>query len=204
MNEEAPNTGDDYENALRKSWSIGPLRPWLRLLAERQLPRGLKGRIDPSDVVQQTLVDAWRGNADFRGTTQAERLAWLKTILQRTLMRFNRDQLQTQKRGLGREQLLQAAIDQDSLRLSEMAIDRNPGPADIAEQSEKALRLAAALNALQPADREVLVLRHLENLTHEEIAKRIGKSNAAARMMWIRGLEKLRVAYEETSDETTG
>ena len=62
------------------------------MLAERQLSPALRGRIDPSDVVQQTLVDAWRGHEDFRGQTQAERRAWLRTILKRTLIRYDRDQ----------------------------------------------------------------------------------------------------------------
>ena len=184
------------EDSLRSSWSIGPLRPWLKLLAERQLSPALRGRIDPSDVVQQTLVDAWRGHQDFRGTTQAERLAWLRTILKRTLIRCNRDQLRTIKRGQGREQQLQAALEQDSVRLSHLAVDDRSGPESLAGKAEQTLHLAAALDSLSPEYREVLLLRHIDGLSHKQIAERLGRSNAATRMLWIRALEKLRSVYQ--------
>ena len=189
------------EDSLRATWSIGPLRPWLKMLAERQLSPALRGRIDPSDVVQQALVDAWRGHEKFRGTTQAERLAWLRTILKRTLIRYDRDQLKTAKRGQGREQQLQAALDRDSIRLEQLAVDREPDPRSVADRAEQTLQLAAALDQLPGDYREVLTLRHIDGLSHDAIAKRIGRSNAATRMLWIRALEKLKVVYGEAASE---
>ncbi len=170
------------------------------MLAERQLSPALRGRIDPSDVVQQTLVDAWRGHENFRGTTQAERLAWLRTILKRTLMRFDRDQLRTAKRGGGREQQLQAALDRDSIRIEQLAIDREPNPRSRADRAEQTLRLAAALDRLPQDYREVLTLRHIDGLSHDEIGQRLGRSNAATRMLWIRALEKLKAVYGELTE----
>ena len=73
-------SSSDAEDSLRATWSIGPLRPWLKMLAERQLPNALRGRLDASDIVQQTLIDAWNGEAGFRGTTHGERMAWLRVI----------------------------------------------------------------------------------------------------------------------------
>lgn len=185
------------EDSLRQTWSIGPLRPWLKMLAERQLSPALRGRIDPSDVVQQTLIDAWRGHENFRGRTQAERLAWLRVILGRTIMRYDRDQLKTIKRGQGREQQLQAAIDRDSIALESLAVDRQPNPRSVADRAEQTLQLAAALDRLPRDYREVLTLRHIDGLSHEQIAKRLGRSNAATRMLWIRALEKLKAVYAE-------
>ncbi|WP_372896133.1 sigma-70 family RNA polymerase sigma factor [Stieleria sp.] len=197
------NGGDEdaskSEDSLRATWSIGPLRPWLKMLAERQLSPALRGRIDPSDVVQQTLVDAWRGHEHFRGNTQAERLAWLRTILKRTLLRYDRDQLRTLKRGQGREQQLQAALDRDSIRIEQLAIDREPDPRSHADRAEQTLQLAAALDRLPNDYREVLTLRHIDGLSHEQIAQRIGRSNAATRMLWIRALEKLKAVYGDCS-----
>lgn len=183
------------EDSLRATWSIGPLRPWLKMLAERQLSPALRGRIDPSDVVQQTLIDAWRGHENFRGSTQAERLAWLRIILKRTIMRYDRDHLRTVKRGRGREQQLQAAIDRDSVALEQLAVDRKPGPGSLADKAEQTLQLAAALDQLPVDYRQILTLRHIDGLSHEQIAERLGRSNAATRMLWIRALEKLKSVY---------
>lgn len=187
--------GDKSEDSLRSTWSIGPLRPWLKMLAERQLSPALRGRIDPSDVVQQTLIDAWRGHEDFRGTTHAERLAWLRTILKRALIRCDRDQLKTVKRGQGREQQLQAAIDRDSIAMEQLAVGRERDPGSIADRAEQTLQLAAALDQLPHDYREVLTLRHIDGLSHEQIAQRMERSSAATRMLWIRALEKLKAVY---------
>ena len=176
------------ERSLRESWSIGPLRPWLKVLADRQLPSALKGKVDASDIVQQTFIDAWRGRDQFRGTTHAERLAWLRVILTRVILRSDRDR-KAAKRGAGREKQLQAAIDQTSTCLERLAVGDGPGPASIAEQ---VLRLAEALDRLPDDYRRVLVLRHLENLPHAEIAQQIGKTSAATRMLWVRALAALR------------
>ena len=187
----------ELETSMRKSWSIGPLRPWLRMLAERQLPQNLRGQIDASDIVQQTLVAAWKGQSGYRGQTQAERMAWLRTILTRVILRTGRDHLQTIKRGEGREQLMQDAIDRESGLLEQLAADKNPGPSSQAQQSEHALLLAAALERLPDAYRQVLILRHLDGLSHNEIAAQIGRSVPATRMLWVRALECLRKEFSQ-------
>ena len=186
---------EDVEGSLRATWSIGPLRPWLKMLAERQIPAALRGRVDPSDIVQQVLVDAWRGQNGFRGTTHPERLAWLRVILTRAIMRSNRDLLHTEKRGEGREKTLQAAIDRDSIRLEQLAKDKAPGPDSIAVKAEQTLQLAAAMQRLSPEYRAVLTLRHIDGLSHEEIASQMGRSTPAIRMLWIRALEALKRVY---------
>ena len=185
----------DAESALRETWSIGPLRPWLKMLAERQLPAALRGKVDPSDIVQQALIDAWRGQDDFRGQTHAERLAWLRTILTRAIMRVDRDLLRTAKRGQGIEKTLAAAIDTDSVRLEHLASDNQPGPDSIAARAEQSLLLAAALEQLPPDYRTVLTGRHLDGKTFDDIAKQMGRSSAATRMLWVRALEALKKAY---------
>lgn len=183
------------ESSLRETWSIGPLRPWLKMLAERQMPAALRGKIDPSDVVQQTLVDAWRGQQQFRGHTHAERLAWLRTILTRVIIRYDRDLLRTAKRGQGIEKTLQSAIDQDSLRLEQLAVAGDPNPESAAQRAEQTLLLAAALEKLPEDYRLVLTLRHIDGLAFEQIASRLGRTSAATRMLWVRALESLKKAY---------
>ena len=162
------NNESDAEQSLRATWSIGPLRPWLKMLAERQLPPGLRGKLDASDVVQQTLIDAWQGQSGFRGTTHGERLAWLRVILTRVVMRADRDLLKTAKRGEGREKTIQSAIDQASVRIEQLAIGNERNPVSAAVRAEQTLKLAAAMEQLPDDYRKVLELRHLEGLSHAE------------------------------------
>lgn len=166
------------------------------MLAERQLPAALRGKVDPSDVVQQALIDAWRGQSGFRGTTHAERLAWLRVILTRAMMRQNRDLLQTAKRGMGLEINLQSAVDRDSVQIEQLAVAREPNPQSLAQRAEQTLLLAATLEKLSDEYRMVLTLRHIDGLSHEEIGKRMGRSAAATRMLWVRALEKLKQVHE--------
>lgn len=193
MNSDEQNPSE--EQSLRASWSIGPLRPWLKMLAERQMPASLRGKVDPSDIVQQALVDAWRGCDTFRGTTHAERLAWLRVILGRVILRNDRDLLKTAKRGQGREKTLQSAIDRDSVRIEQLAVGDQPGPPSEAEKSEQTLRLAEALEKLPEDYQFVLTKRHIDGLTHEQIGAELGRSAAAVRMLWIRALESLKKTY---------
>ena len=81
----------DVEQELHERLSIGSMRSWLRVLAERQLPASLKAKVDASDIVQQAFVDAWKGHNSYRGTTQQEHLAWMRTILTRVILRNERD-----------------------------------------------------------------------------------------------------------------
>ena len=188
------------EDQLRSTWSIGPLRPWLMMLAERQLAGRLKGKLDASDIVQQALLDAWQGRDGFEGSTHGERLAWLRVILTRVIIRRDRELFRTQKRGEGREQLLQAAIDQSSFCIEKLAVSSEPDPGVAADRAEQSLQLAATLTRLPEDYRTVLVLRHLEGLSHAEIAVRMGRSVAAIRMLWVRALEALKSASLHDAD----
>ncbi len=188
-------SSSDAEDSLRATWSIGPLRPWLKMLAERQLPNALRGRLDASDIVQQTLIDAWNGEAGFRGTTHGERMAWLRVILTRVILRADRDLLKTAKRGEGREKTIQSAIDEASVRIEQLAIGKEGSPASAAERAEQTLKLAAAMEQLPDDYRQVLQLRHIEGMSHAAIAEKIDRTSAATRMLWVRALEALKKVY---------
>lgn len=185
------------EQRLSASWSIGPLRPWLKLIAERELPASFRGRIEASDIVQQTLLDAWRGAAGFRGTTQTERLAWLRVILRRVILQHGRARFGTQKRNGGER--LQSELDLTSSRIDSLAAGAEPSPDEKAAANEASLRLARAIEALPAEDQELIRLRHFEQLSHEEIARRRACAPAAVRMQWVRALRKLR---ERLADKT--
>lgn len=182
---------NDPEQRLCESWSIGRLRPWLQMVAERELADRLRGRVDASDVVQQTLLKAWQGEAQFKGETHEERLAWLRTILKNTIRDHQRRLFGTNKRGLGREQLASDVFAQGDPGLSRHAKSSGPTASVELEASEQWHALEQSLAQLSKEQRQVIELRHFEELPFAEIAKRAGKSEPAVRMLWVRALRSL-------------
>jgi RNA polymerase sigma-70 factor (ECF subfamily) len=181
-----------------ESWLVR-FRPWLMLIAQTQVDQGFQGKFDASDIVQQTLIEAWRSAAQFRGKTEAERIAWLRQILAHVLAHEVRRYCGTLKRDVGREFSFEKSIDQSSQRLDGMFVSALTSPSQQVARQEQQLLLAETLERL-PADyREVLVLRHLEGLSHDEIAQRMGRSPGAVRMLWMRALEELRRQFAELS-----
>jgi len=116
----------DPEQRLCESWSIGRLRPWLQMEAERELSDRLRGRVDASDIVQQTLLKAWQGESQFNGETHEERLAWLRTYLKNTIRDHHRRLFGSNKRGSGREQAATDLFAEGDPGLSQYAIERGP------------------------------------------------------------------------------
>lgn len=173
---------------------------YLRVLASTQLDEKLRARFSASDVVQDTFCDAHRDFAKFRGTTEPELLAWLRQILVNNLSHLVEKHVLAEKRNIRREVSagrIGAAIGRSSARLESMLVDRAPSPSADARRREYSVILADQLGAL-PADyREVLVLRHLEGLSFEEVAQRMGRTSGAVRMLWLRALGKLKEMLRE-------
>lgn len=167
-------------------------QPWLRFLARSQLESRFQAKFDPSDVVQQTLLEAARDLPQFRGSTGAELAAWLRQILAHVLAHEIRRYRGTQKRNLDREISLDQQLTQTSDRLGSLLPSDATPPADALIRHEQQLLLAAALERLPDDYRQVIVLRHLEDLSHDEIAQRLGRNPGAVRMLWVRALARLR------------
>ncbi|HEY1599281.1 MAG TPA: sigma-70 family RNA polymerase sigma factor [Pirellulales bacterium] len=170
-------------------------RNYLRILARSQLTPELLPRATPSDVVQDTFLEAYRDFVQFRGTTLAEFVAWLRKILVRNIARLVEHHLAAQKRDVRREVSLDAiarAFDQSSCRLEQVFGAAVPAQIDRAESSERAATVADHLAKLPSQYRDVLVLRHLEELSFEEVAQRLGRTAAATRMLWVRAIDRLR------------
>ena len=166
-------------------------RGYLRHLARVGLPRKLAGRVDPSDVVQQTLLQAHAAADGFRGTTDAERCAWLRQILARVLTHAARDHTR-EKRDVRRDRSTEDKLAADSLRLGGLLEADTSTPSVGAARHERALRLAAALEAL-PADQREAVTRHyLAGETPAEIAEAMHKTGPAVAGLLRRGLAGLR------------
>src|SRR5262249_53538855 len=139
-------------------------RHYLRLLAEAQLGRYLRAKCDPSDLVQQTLLEAHRDFAGFQGQHEGDLLAWLRRILAHNLFnearRFNAQQRKA-SREVSLDQL-QAGVDQSSAALGRCVTASAPGPSQLAAQREDAVRLADTLARLPRDYQTVLLLRVFE------------------------------------------
>ncbi len=171
---------------------------YLYVLAQAQLGKRLRAKCAPSDIVQQTLLEAHRDFAGFQGQHEGELLAWLRRILAHNLFNEARryDALQ---RDAGREVSLdqvRAGVDHSSLNLQRCLASTGPSPSEIAQEHESAARLADVLSGLPEDYQTVLLLRVFEALPAEEVAQRMGRSAGAVRMLQMRALTALRQAME--------
>ena len=173
-------------------------RQYLALLVRIQLDPRLQGKVDLSGVVQQTLLEAWQGVAQFRTWNAAQRAAWLRRILANNLADEVR-KLSAGKRDVGRERSLEAALEQSSARLEQWLQADQSSPDEQAERQEQALRLAAALEQLPDAQRQALVFQHWHGWTLAQIAEQLGRSHAAVAGLIKRGLQQLRTHLQDES-----
>jgi RNA polymerase sigma-70 factor (ECF subfamily) len=172
-------------------------REYLGLLARLQVDPRLRGKLDMSGVVQQTLLEAYRAQARTEGWNEGQRLAWLRRILANNLTDEVR-KLATEGRDVARERSLEAALEQSSVRLQAWLIADQSSPGQQAERHEQAVRLADALARLPDAQREALVLQHWHGWSLAEIARHLGRSPAAVAGLLHRGLQRLRTLLQDT------
>jgi len=169
--------------------SLEQFRDYLLLLARIQLNAGLQAKLDPSDVVQQTLLKAHQNWGQFRGRTEAELAAWLRAILAHHLA----DVCRKFDPWLGgRERSLEAALEQSSARLESWLAAEDTPPSRKAERQEQLLRMADGLAQLPDDQRMALELRHLRGLAVAEVARAMDRSTAAVASLLYRGLKTLR------------
>jgi RNA polymerase sigma-70 factor (ECF subfamily) len=169
-------------------------RNYLRLLARLQIDRRLQGKLDASDLVQETFMKAYRGFDQFRGHTEAELLAWLRKLLATTLTDLAHRRYGRQRRDVRLEQRLAADLDRSSAALDRALVAGQSSPSEQAVHREQAVLVADALDQLPEHYREVLVLRHLEGLSFAEVAKKMGRSLGAVEKLWMRALARLRIS----------
>lgn len=173
----------------------------LRLLARLEINRRFAGKFDPSDVVQQTLLEAWKGWDQLKSQDERPRIAWLRQILAHQIARFVRHHEGVQKRDLSRELSLEQTVgnslEQSAQRLEGLLVAQGPSPSQAVMALEQQERLAQVLELLPEDYRQVILLRNFEDLAHDEIAKQMNRSEAAIRMLWLRALAALTSALTE-------
>ena len=165
---------------------------YLTLLARTQIGRRLQGKVDPGDVVQETLLEMHRQFPQFRGETEPELLAWMRRILAGQIALTVRRFFGTKGRDVTLEQQLAVQLDESSQAIDGGLAASTSTPSQRASRREQAVLLAEALDKLPKDYREVIILRHLEQRSFAEVASRMGRSEDSVQKLWVRALASLR------------
>jgi len=176
---------DDIQTLLRG------YRGYLRTLAESRIAPELRGKLDPSDIVQQSMLQAFQAWEQFRGTADGERLAWLRQIIIRNTLHALRD-LQRDKRDIRRECSLDETIDASSKRLEVWLAAEQSTPSSLVRRAEEILRVAKALDELPESQREAIVMYYWQGCPLSEVGKNMARSKPAVAGLLHRGLQRLR------------
>ena len=166
-------------------------RSYLAVLARMQLAHRLRSRMDASDIVQQTMLQAHTARESFAGASESEFLAWLRQILARNLSHALRDH-QRDKRDLRRERSLQLELGRSSARMQDLLFDGQLAPEQRAQRAELLLRLAETLQCMGEDQRQAIELHYLHELPVSEVAARMERTVAAIGGLLHRGLRHLR------------
>jgi RNA polymerase sigma-70 factor, ECF subfamily len=167
---------------------------YLLHVARGELPADLQAKLGASDVVQETLLEAVRDFHQFQGHTEAEWLAWLRHILLHNLANCQRRFRETGKRQVSRER----PLDDRNSRFDpqEVLAADSSSPSQRAIKDEEAMALQRALDQLPEHYRQVILLRHREQCSFDEIGRRMNRSADAARMVWWRAIDRLQQVPE--------
>jgi RNA polymerase sigma-70 factor (ECF subfamily) len=184
-------------NGLPEERRLERFRDYLRLLARQQLGDWLRGKLDPSDVVQETLLKACRACDQAAGMTDTQLAAWLRRILSNTLVDAAR-RYAGGARDLALEQSLEASLEESSARLEQWLAADGSGPAQKVTREEQLLRLAEALQELPEEQRTVIERKHLRGESVSDIAHDMGRTKASVAGLLRRGLDRLRELLGES------
>ncbi len=169
---------------------LEPFRSYLTLLARAHLHSRHRAQLDASDVVQQTLLDAFAKREQFRGSSEGELAGWLREILKHNLLDELRDQRRN-KRDVRREQSLDGAIEASFSHAQQWLAAVQSSPSQKAVKQEDLLRLSEALTKLPDDQRDAIVFHHLQSLKLAEVAKEMDRSEASVAGLLFRGLRTL-------------
>ena len=167
-------------------------RNYLELMARLQVSRRLRGKVDAADLVQDTFMEAHAAFAQFRGTTEAELACWLRRIMISNVISLARRYLTSRRRDVRMERELAEEMEESSRILDQGLIAPQSSPSQQAVRREQAVRLANALKQLPEHYQEVIVLRHLEECSFPEVARRMKRSLDSVKKLWMRALVQLR------------
>jgi RNA polymerase sigma-70 factor (ECF subfamily) len=203
MDRATPDPSNQAEELLRRArqgdrQALGDLfvlyRERLRLLVRLRLDRRLQGRIDPSDVIQDACLEASERFGDYVQQPEMPFFLWLRFLTAQRLLILHRRHLGAKARDASREvSLYRGALPEaSSAALAAQLVGHRTTPSQAAMRAERQVRLQEALNQMEPLDREVLALRHFEQLTNAETAQVLGLRESAASQRYARALLRLK------------
>jgi RNA polymerase sigma-70 factor (ECF subfamily) len=194
-----PPDNCDSSRCHNKADELYRFRPYLLMLARLQFDDLLQAKLDESDIVQQTLLEAHHSLATFRGQSHCEMAAWLRQILARNLAdeikRFRRG-----KRDVRMEQSLQVVLNESTIRVQRWLSTDDQSPSEYAIVNEQLLLLATALLQLPEDQRKAVEMRMIQGLSFAEVANRLGRNEVAAASLFRRGIKKLREMIRGNSE----
>ena len=178
---------------LARDHLLNRYRPRLRQVVAGRIDRRLAARVDPSDVVQEALADAARRLGEFLRDRPLPFYPWLRQLALERLADLHRRHVRTQKRSVRREEARLDFLPDDSVEgLARRLEARGSSPSAGLHRRDVKERVRAALARLAERDREVLLLRHVEQLSVTEIAAVLGVGEGAVKVRCVRALERLR------------
>ena len=169
-------------------------RKRLRRMVALRLDQRLRGRIDASDVLQETFLEVATRLPEYLRQPSMPFFLWLRFLTGQKLLELHRHHLGAQMRDAGREVSLHhgSLPEVSSAALAAQLLGHDTRPSEAAIRAERKIRLQEALNSMDPLDREVLALRHFEHLNNAETAHALGLQESAASKRYIRALKKLK------------
>jgi len=177
---------DDARNELFEK-----CRSYVHLVARAHVESWIRTKVDASDLVQQTMLEAHRGFENFRGQSEGEWLAWLKRILSHNAVDYIRHYKGTQKRQANLEVPMWKSGGNQSDEFFFEPGDPGESPSQIILRKEREIELADAIAQLDDDYQEIIMLRNLQRLSFNEVADRMNRSRPAVQMLWMRALKKL-------------
>ena len=202
------DTGTTTDDLLRRAKAgdaaaLGALfahyRDRLRKMVQLRIDRRVAGRLDPSDVLQEAYLDVARRFPEYTAAPQAPFYVWLRALTGQRLIDLHRQHLGAKMRDAGQEvSLHRGALPQaSSASLAQQLLAGLTSPTQAAIRAELQLRLQDALNGMDPIDREVVVLRHFEELNNLETAAVLGIESSAASKRYLRAIRRLKALLEQ-------
>jgi RNA polymerase sigma-70 factor (ECF subfamily) len=176
----------------------------LRRMIGLRIDPALAGRVDASDIVQDVMLEVSQRLADYLRNPAMPFHLWVRHIARDHMIDAHRRHRQAQRRSLDREQPLAPAglADQSSLELAGQFVDQEMTPATAAVRHELQRRMEQAVAALDEDDREIILMRHYEQLSNQEVATALNLSEAAASMRHLRAVRRLRAALQGEGDSS--
>jgi len=178
---------------------FGQYRSRLRRMVRLRLDRRLQGRVAPSDVIQEAFLDVSQQLPSYlEKQDEMSFFLWLRLVTGQRMMRIHRQHLGAAMRDINREvSLYKGALPQaTSVSLAAQLLGRYTAASQVAMRAEMQVKLQEVINSMEPMDREIIALRHFEELSNKEAAELLGLSKAAASNRYVRALARLQEVLE--------